>query len=71
MPKKSSPSRDAKNAEGIVTIPLRMPAEMKADIERVTIKSRHLTEQAVMKLALEKGLGVVEAMFTKPAKQAA
>jgi hypothetical protein len=64
MPRKSPETKP-------IVVPLKMPPQLKADIERVTKKSRHLTEQAVMKLALEKGLDAVEKMFAKPEEQAA
>ncbi len=53
-----------------VVIPIKMSTDLKAEIERVTSLAKHLTEQAVMKLAIERGLNAVEAMFKNPASVA-
>ena len=51
-------------------IPLKVPLDMQAAIKRVAHAST-LSEADIMRLAIERGLAVVEKMFEKPAAQAA
>lgn len=66
MPKNSN----AKPKQKVSVIPIRVPNDMKQDIERVSQKAR-LSEADIMRLAIERGIGAVEKMFAKPQEQAA
>jgi predicted DNA-binding protein len=55
----------------VMTVPLRLPKDMRDQVRAVSDKSG-LTDAAVMRLALERGLGAVEKMFQpQPTEQAA
>lgn len=49
---------------------LNMPADMKADVERLA-KEAELSESDVMRMALRRGIERLEEMFSKPTEKAA
>ena len=55
---------------GSLVVPLRVRVEMRKDIRRISDKAQ-LCDSDIMRLAIERGLGQVEAMFERSDKQAA
>jgi len=60
--------KNKKTAKSMV--PLLIPADMKANLERISQQSG-LSEADVMRLAIKRGLGRVEKMFATEEKKAA
>lgn len=53
-------------------VPLRVPGDMQKRIQSVAEKSgNNLSEAAVMRMAIERGIAAVERMFDPPQKKAA
>ncbi len=52
----------SKNPDGSIVVPLRVPGDMQRKIRSLSDKSR-LSDAAIMRLAIERGLTRVEEMF--------
>jgi hypothetical protein len=62
--------RESKNPSVAAVIPIRMPEDLQSRIRGLSRKN-HLSDQDIMRLALERGLGVVEKMFEPAGTKAA
>jgi len=63
-------SRKQSKTTKTVVIPLRLPRDMHQQIRTLSAKT-NLTDAAIMRLAIERGLANVETMFAKPTTKAA
>lgn len=59
-----------KNRSTAATIPIRLPGDIRAKVKALSKKSR-LSDNDIMRMALERGLTAVEKMFDEPKAVAA
>jgi predicted transcriptional regulator len=63
-------SKKRTKLEGFQIVPLRVPEDVRRRVRDVAEKSR-LSDADIMRLAIDRGIAVVEKMFERPTKQAA
>lgn len=66
----SAQKKNRLKKSGPSVIPIRMPEDMETKIKSLSQKSR-LSDQDIMRMALDRGLEVLEKMFDRPAIAAA
>jgi predicted transcriptional regulator len=55
---------------GTTTMAVKMPDELRKSVQQLADR-KHLPEGAVMRLAIERGLPLIEKMFAAPSEKAA